>query len=74
MDIFYIMPLCCMRTATYISVLRRSLMPAEKFWQYMDTARRRIVEWNLTTSELVVETFRNKLVRGDLHDERQKGK
>lgn len=68
------MPLyCCIQhTATYNSVLHRSLIPAEKFWQYVDTARSRLVGWNLTTSELEVETFGNELVRGDLHDERRK--
>lgn len=49
-------------------------MPAENFWQYIDTARSRIVRWNLTTSELAVEPFTNEFVRGDLHDERQKEK
>lgn len=68
------MPLCCLCTATYISVLNRSPVPAERFWQNRDTARSRTVGWNLTASESVVETFRDELVRVDLHDEKQKGK
>lgn len=65
---------CIQHTATYNSVLHRSLTPAEKFWQYVGTARSRIAGWNLTASELEVETFGNELVRGDLHDERRKAK